>query len=163
MAGFVKDLIVVCLIGGAATALAPNSGTSGPRVLRFLSSVMIVSCAVLPLTSVFSDPAWITDFNDAAFEESGGEEDTDAETYGDAVLREAAREFSDHVRRVLSEKYGIVKDVRISVLFDDSDHENISLKEIQIFTGVRIDTYLDREAEDDLSRQLGCGVFIYSD
>ena len=85
-----------------------------------------------------------------------------AQSYDSAVLEQTAAAVASYVRDTLSDKFGVGDDVRISVLFD-GESDSVKLTEIQIFCGVRFDSYRDREIEDELSRSLGCDVFIYSE
>ena len=149
---YVRDLIIVCAVGAVAAALSPSRFGRG---VKTLSAILVALTAVSPL---------------AGFQSRAGDlpvtgtppESVDAQSYDGAVLEQTAAAIASYVRDTLDEKYGVGGDVRISVLFDDTS-DSLTLTEIQIFCGVRFDSYRDREIEDELSRSLGCGVFIFSE
>ena len=142
---YVRDLIIVCAVGAVAAALSPSRFGRG---VKTLSAILVALTAVSPL---------------AGFQSRAGDlpvtgtppESVDAQSYDGAVLEQTAAAIASYVRDTLG-------DVRISVLFDDTS-DSLTLTEIQIFCGVRFDSYRDREIEDELSRSLGCGVFIFSE
>ncbi|MBQ7475223.1 MAG: hypothetical protein IJS78_04815 [Clostridia bacterium] len=155
MTEYVRQFIVICAVSAAAVALAPSDrGTD--RGVKLLASILVAAAAAAPIASVGSAISAFFDRNEAAIEV----EPPDASTYGEAVLGKTAEIISDYVKKTLSSKFGI-ECVRVSVLFDD-ETETVSLSEVQIFTGTRIDSYRDREIEDQLGGVLGCEVYIFS-
>ena len=149
---YVRDLIIVCAVGAVAAAFAPSRFGRG---VKTLSVILVALTAVSPLAGLLSHA------NDVLGIETEPES-VCAQSYDGAVLEQTAEVIASYVRGTLSDKYGVGKDVRISVLFDGGP-DSVKLTGIQIFSGVRFDSYRDREIEDDLSRSLGCDVFIYSE
>ena len=149
---YVRDIIIVCAAGAVASALIPARIGRGVRALAFL---LVAVTAVSPLAGAASHMGVI-------FNKDIENVVTDAQPYDRAVLEETAATVAAYVRDLLEEKYGVRSDVRISVLFDETPDAFV-LTEIQIFSGVRIDSYRDRAIEEELSGSLGCDVFIFSE
>ena len=149
---YVRDLIIVCAVGAVAAAFAPSHFGRG---VKTLSVILVALTAVSPLAGLLSHA------NDVLGIETEPES-VCAQSYDGAVLEQTAEVIASYVRGTFSDKYGVGKNVRISVLFDGGP-DSVKLTGIQIFSGVRFDSYRDREIEDDLSRSLGCDVFIYSE
>ncbi len=151
---WVKNIVIICAVGAVAASFAPSAGRRG---VKALSVLLVVLTAVTPIARFSMNNNDVFNING----KSGGTV-TDARSYDDAVLEQTAAIIASYVRDTLDEKYGVREDVGISVFFDDSS-DSPTLTEIQIFCGVRFDSYRDREIEDEMSRYLGCDVFIFSD
>ncbi len=151
---YVRNLVVVCAVGSVASAFAsPRVG----RGVRTLCVLLVALTAVSPITGfALQNGDWFE--KKAVTEEGGG----DAPSYGSAVLEQTAAVIASYVRDTLDEKYGVRNCAKISVLFDGVP-DSLTLTEIQIFCGVRFDSYRDRQIEDELSGSLGCDVRIFSE
>ncbi|MBR3423180.1 MAG: hypothetical protein IKG80_01670 [Clostridia bacterium] len=149
---YIRDVIIACAVGAVASALTP------PRVGRAIRALALLIVAVTAVSPI----ARLTSHAGDLLKDGTELSVNDAPSYDDAVLEETAATLASYVRDTLDEKYGIRSDVRISVLFDDSP-DAFTLKEIQIFSGIRFDSYRDRKIEEELSESLGCDVFIFSE
>ena len=152
---YVRNLIIVCAVGSVAAAFTPSRYGRGVRALAFL---LVALTAVSPISGFFPHAGDVLGTVGETDKEA-----VDAPSYEDAVLEETAGLIASYVRDTLDEAYGVRDGVRISVLFDDGETGSPSLTEIQIFCGVRFDSYRDRKIEDELSLALGCDVFIFSE
>ena len=150
---WVKDLIIVCAVGAVAAAIAPASSGRGVKIL---TGILVILTAVSPIARFTANAGEIFKSGTEAVTEF------DASSYDGAVLEQTASVIASYVRDTLEDKYGLRSGVRISVLFDDAP-DAVKLSEIHVFCGVRFDSYRDREIEDELSRSLGCDVFIFSE
>ncbi|MBQ6263781.1 MAG: hypothetical protein IJK58_09740 [Clostridia bacterium] len=149
---YVRNLIVVCAVGAVVSALIPRRIGRAVRTLAFL---LVAVTAVSPLAG---SALRAGDFFNKVTENAAA----DAQSYDSAVLEETAATVASYVRDTLEEKYGVRSDVKISVLFDETPDAFV-LTEIQIFSGVRFDSYRDRAIEEEISGLLGCDVFIFSE
>ena len=151
---YVRDIIIVCTSGAVAAALSSPHGGKAVRIIVFLTVALTV---VSPVSAFFKNTENI--FKSVPPQQSVA---SDSLPYDKAVMEETASTINSYVRSVLEEKFGLREGIKTDVIFDSSD-SRVMLSEVQIFTGVRVDSYRDREIEEYLSMQLGCDVFIFSE
>ena len=159
MAGIIKEIIVLCAACAIAAAVVPD-GENGTGILKYLSSVLILACVASPVTTALSS------LSVPSLDLSGANAPVEETTYGEyeeAVKKRTAANVADTVRRMLTGKYGFSEPIRVSVIFNGDDEGSLTLHEVQVFAGVRIDSYRDRDIEEKLSETLGCDVFIFSE
>ena len=161
MGRYVAEIICAAAAAGVVGLLVPDDENGVGRYVRYLSYLLIVIVVTSPfgkireiVSSVRSDPA-----EPGAVTVSGGTDE-----YGELIMKRAAENIADRVISVCRERFGVDEEaIRVHVILDDGDRRNIVIDEIQIFLGVRVDSYKDGRIERYFRDELGCPVHVFAE
>lgn len=160
MGKYVAEIICVAVAAGVVGILVPDGENGAGRYVRYLSYLLIVIVVASPagrirefISAIPAGPA-------------GGEVagSGDGDEYGDLIMKKTAENIAGRIINVCRDRFGVDGEkVRVHVILDDSDRQSVIIDEIQIFLGVRLDSYKDGRIERYFRDELGCPVHVFAE
>lgn len=128
MTGYIISVITVGAIGSLLAMILPRESGSAQYV-RYISQMVVLLVIMAPLGNI---SRFVSSLNISVprFEEK---EDTGGgET---AVISKSAENISLYITEVCGNKFGFeTNNIRVRLVLDETDPENVIIEEIQIFT-----------------------------
>ena len=148
---------------GVATSLAlsalPKSSSATAKYVKYLAAFLILVTLLTPLRDFKGDFEAVRETLSADYSETTLPESGKAD---DPVVEKTCETIAKYILSVCSNKFGVdTADAKVKVILDDSDKENVVIKELQIYTRER-DTELLLEIEKYFSEMLDTNVFAFS-
>ena len=160
MGKYVAEIICAAVAAGVVGLLVPDGENGVGRYVRYLSYLLIVIVVASPVSRIREIISAIpTESAGGAVTVSG-----DGDEYGDLIMKKTAENIADRVISVCRDRFGVDGDkIRVHVILDDGDRQNVNIGEVQIFLGVRVDSYKDGRIERYFRDELGCPVHVFAE
>lgn len=158
MTSYIRNIIIVGVASSLAiSALPKNSGQSG-KYVKYLASFLILAALLAPMNDLLGVFGEVKDTFSESFE---GYVPESLDETGDPVIEKTAETIAKYVLSICNSKYGIdTENARVKVILDDSDKENVVIKELQIYTSEK-DREVLCDVEKHFSEMLEAKVYAF--
>ena len=161
MGRYVTEIICAAVAAGVVGLLVPDDENGVGRYVRYLSYLMIVIVVASPFNIVREI---VSSIPPGPAEQGTVTVSGDTDEYGKLIMKRTAENISERVISVCRDRFGVDGDrIRVHVILDDGDRQSITIDEIQIFLGVRVDSYKDGRIERYFRDELGCPVHVFAE
>lgn len=158
MFGYVRNIIIVGVVSSLAVIALPKNAQKSGKYVRLLGSLAVLAVILSPLkdmSEIFSA------VKEKAREVSGTVDLTEEVPGENAVIGKTAENISSYIIKTCGEKFEIdTANVRVNLMLDESDVENVIIKEIKIYTKEHDRDVLD-DAEKYFSELFSTRVFAF--
>ena len=131
MAEYIISVITVGAVGSVLAMILPRDGGSS-QYARYISQIVVLLVLLAPignLSKLVSSVNVSVPSYAAPEDSSGGKE---------AVISKSAENISQYITEVCGNKFGFeTENIRVRLIIDDEDPENVIIEEIQIYTSVK--------------------------
>ncbi|MCI9449039.1 MAG: hypothetical protein HFE30_02145 [Clostridiales bacterium] len=147
MSEYIKNVMTAGAVCTLVMMLLPHGDGQNGKYVKYICSAVVLLIIISPIRSAAS---FFTDIKETVteIEETIPAETEEAEAA--AVIGLTAENISEYIISVCGEKFGFdTEKIRVKLVIDDSDSENVIIEEIQLFTDEN-----DRSRRDDLKKYL---------
>ena len=136
----------------------PEEEKRSGKYVKFVSGLAVLLLILSPLRGLSDFTAAVRKALRASVPVS---EAVEKDLYTDAVIEKTAEGVSDYIVRTLSEKYSMEKDkIRVRLVLNEEDRENVEICEIQVFTSEKDKTARESAAKY-LWNSLKCEIHVF--
>ncbi len=156
MGEYIRNIILAGVVCSVFSALTPSGENKSGRYVRYMACIITLIVIASPLSKFSSAIGRIKSYADT-------EEPTQvvAEARPDSVIIEkSAENISRSIVDICEDRFGIDKNnVKIKLILNEEDKENVIIEEIQLFAG-ETNKNLRMKIETYFADLFGCRVFV---
>jgi len=154
---YIRNIIIVGVAASLAVSALPKNSSESGKYVKYLASFLILVTLLSPVKELLHNLSDVKEVFSGSFEEAVTEE----ENTSDPVIEKTAETIAKYVLSICRSKFGVdTENARVKVILDDTDKENVVIKELQIYTSEK-----DREVLNDIekhfSKMLEADVFAF--
>ena len=158
MTAYIRNIIIVGIATSLALSALPKNGSETEKYVKYLATFLILVTLLTPLSG------FVGDFESVRETLSNGYSETppfESENPDDPVIEKTSETIAKYILSVCKNKFGVdTSDAKVKVILDDTDKENVVIKELQIYTSEK-DTETLSDIEKYFSEMLDADVFAF--
>lgn len=157
MAEYIKNFIIAGTICSMFSLLAPSGEEKTGKYLRYISYFIVVLIIAAPIKNISE---FITNIKAVTISDSN-EEATNSNSFPETVIEKSSENISRYIIETCRDKFKCdTENITVKIILDDSDTENVIIKEVQIFLYGSNERYKN-EIRDYFTEKLMCEVHTF--
>ena len=158
MTDYIRNVIIIGVATSIIIIALPKNSEKSALYVKQLSSFVLLAVMLAPLKDLSLMTSALKSKLDGI---TSSVESTDSVMDADAVIGMSAEGICSYIVELCERKYGFDGDLTdVKLIIDDSDVENVIIKEIQVFVPVS-DNTATSAVEEDLEELFGVKVFVF--
>ena len=154
MAGYITGVIIMGAVGSLLAMMLPRENGSSQYV-RYISQLAVLLVLLSPLSKLST--SLLSFAVDVPFYEMQG----DLTDNKEAVISKSAENISMYIKEICASQFSFdTENVRIKLILNDEDPENVIIEEVQIFTSEK-DSDKRAEAAEYFKETLLTDVYVF--
>ena len=159
MGEYIKNIIIAGTVCSVFSMLSPSGEEKTGKYIRYIAYFIVVIVIASPLKNISGFVSDIKDTLSAVTETKEIKAEYDG---SDIVLEKTAENISKYIMDMCDEKFDIDKSLlRVKVIIDDTDKENVVIDEIQIYISKHIDEYKNSQIENYFRDALSTETYVF--
>ncbi len=158
MTSYIRNIIIVGVATSLALSALPKNGSETEKYVKYLAAFLILVTLLTPLSGLVGEFESVRETMSSEYSETPT---FDSEKTDDPVIEKTSETIAKYILSVCKNKFGVdTTNAKVKVILDDTDKENVIIKELQIYTSER-DTEILSDIEKYFSEMLDTDVFAF--
>ena len=158
MTSYIRNIIIIGVATSLALSALPKNGGANSKYVKYLATFLILVTILSPLSGLLGSADGLKETLSTKYDDVPSYE---SDKVTDPVIEKTAETIAKYILSVCKNKFGVdTSNSKVKVILDETDKENVVIKELQIFTNEK-DTEILSDIEKYFSEMLGADVFAF--